>query len=188
VRKDYCNWGNDCFNCKYVTMSAYEVPCLECGADVSKWEPASKIPKIKAKLMSTTDPQFLPSRKYPKDGGADLRARIDQPQRVYPHVMYKIPVGCAVEIPEGYVGLIQPRSGASTEGKLAITGVIDSAYRGEMCVNVFYLLDEGYITIQPFERIAQLVVVPVYIAEFVLVNELSESDRGSKGFGSSGRM
>jgi len=142
---------------------------------------------IPTKLINTTDPQFLPSRKYPNDGGADLRARLDQPKRVYPHEIMKVPTGIAVEIPEGHVGLIQPRSGASSEGKLVITGTIDSNYRGEMLMTVANINDECYVVIQPLERMAQLVVVPVYLAEFELVDELSESDRGSKGFGSSGK-
>jgi len=175
-----------CDNCRYDHLSDREEPCSKCidyDAANDFWERRT----IPAKLMNTTDPQFLPSRKYPNDGGADLRARLDHPMRVYPHEIVKIPTGIAVEIPEGHVGLIQPRSGASSEGKLVITGTIDSNYRGEMLMTVANINDEGYVMIQPFERIAQLVVVPVYIAEFELVDELSESDRGAKGFGSSGK-
>ena len=175
----------NCSNCKYVELTNEDLPCRVCRGELDNWEP--KPFKIKAKLMNTDDLQFLPTRKYPDDGGADLRARLEHPRRIYSHEILKVPTGIAVEIPEGHVGLIQPRSGASSEGKLVITGTIDSNYRGEMLMTVANINDEGYVVIQPFERIAQLVVVPVYIAEFVLADELSESDRGAKGFGSSGK-
>jgi len=142
---------------------------------------------IPAKLINTDNPQFLPTRKYPKDAGADLRARIPQTIVVQPGQTVKIPSGIGVEIPEGYVGLIQPRSGASSEGKLVITGTIDSNYRGEMSMNVLNPLD-SYVVINPQERLAQLVILPYLVAEFEQVDELGESDRGAKGFGSSGRF
>lgn len=143
--------------------------------------------KVKVKLIGTTDQKFLPCRKYPGDAGADLRARIDHPMRIHPHVLCKIPTGVAVEIPRGYAGLIQPRSGASSEGKLVITGTVDSGFRGEMLMTVVNINDDGYFVIQPGERLAQLVIVPVYLAEFELVDELSETDRGANGFGSTGK-
>ena len=144
--------------------------------------------QIKVKLMNTTGEKFLPQRKYSNDGGADLRARIDKPIRLYPQTVVKVPTGCAVEIPSGYVGLIQPRSGASSVGKLVITGTIDSSFRGEMLMSVINPLDNGYVEVEPGERLGQLVIVPVLLAEFKLVDELGETDRGIKGFGSSGKF
>jgi len=142
---------------------------------------------IPTKLMGTTDPIFLPYRKHANDAGADLRARIEQPIRLHPGQLYKVPSGVAVEIPHGYVGLLQPRSGASSEGKLVITGTIDSGYVGEMSMNIFNPLDSNYVVINPKERIAQLVVVPYLQTEFVQVDELGESERGIQGFGSTGK-
>jgi len=175
-----------CVNCKYVDTQT----CYQCAPLYKCWAPKTEaaIPVIPTKLINTTDPIFLPQRKYSNDGGADLRARIDKPIRLYPQTIVKIPTGCAVEIPSGYVGLIQPRSGASSVGKLVITGTIDSSFRGEMLMSVINPLDNGYVTIEPGERLAQLVVVPVYLAEFKLVDELGETDRGIKGFGSSGKF
>jgi len=144
--------------------------------------------KIPTKLMHTTDPIFLPFRKHANDAGADLRARIEQPIRLHPGQLYKIPSGVGVAIPEGYVGLLQPRSGASSEGKLVITGTIDSNYRGEMSMNVFNPIDSNYVVVNPKERIAQIIVVPYLQTEFVQVDELGESDRGTAGFGSTGKM
>jgi len=142
--------------------------------------------KIKTKLINTTDPQFLPTRKYSNDAGADLRARINGTFAIYPGEICKIPTGVAVEIPAGYVGMIQPRSGASSEGKVAITGTIDHGFTGEMSINLINL-SRCAITISPGERLAQLVIVPCFIAEFERVEELEESERGSSGFGSSGK-
>ena len=175
-----------CVNCKYVDTQV----CYQCAPLYKCWVPRTETatPVIPAKLMHTTDPIFLPQRKYPSDGGADLRARIDKPIRLYPQNIVKIPTGCAVEIPSGYVGLIQPRSGASSVGKLVITGTIDSSYRGEMLMSVINPLDNGYVEIEPGERLGQLVIVPVLLAEFKLVDELGETDRGIKGFGSSGKF
>ena len=144
--------------------------------------------KIKAKLVNTTDPQFLPSRKYPDDAGADLRARIDSPIRLYVQDVVKVPTGVAVEIPNGCAGFIQPRSGASLKGKVAITGTIDPNYRGELCITAYNPKDTGYVMIDPGERLAQLIVVPVFVAEFEVVDELSQTDRGENGFGSTGRV
>jgi len=142
---------------------------------------------IPTKLMHTNDPIFLPYRKHVNDAGADLRARIDSSIRLHSGQITKIPTGIAISIPEGYVGIIQPRSGASSEGKLVITGTIDSGYVGEMSMSVFNPVDSNYVVIQAKERIAQLVVVPYLQAEFVQVDELGKGDRGTEGFGSTGR-
>ncbi len=143
--------------------------------------------KIKTKLINTTNPQFLPSRKYPNDAGADLRARIDQQIILHPEKNVKIPTGVALEIPEGFVGDVRPRSGAAIEGKLTISGTIDSNYRGEIHLNVLNVSGKT-LTIKPGERLAQLVILPYLATGFELVEELSKTDRGVKGFGSTGRI
>ena len=143
--------------------------------------------KIKAKLMNTENPIFMPSRKYADDAGADLRARIDQTILLHPERMAKIPTGVSVEIPAGYVGDVRPRSGAAIEGKMTTYGTIDSNYRGEIHLNIVNVTDRT-LTIEPGERLAQLVILPYLVSEFELAEELSESERGQSGFGSTGRF
>jgi len=169
--------------------SDYNQTCVECDISIySNWKPGSVLRlNIPTKLMNTTDPIFLPFRKHTNDAGADLRARIDSSVLLHSGHMVKIPTGIAISIPHGYVGLIQPRSGASSEGKLVITGTIDSGFTGEMSMNVLNPLDSNYVVINPKERIAQLVVVPYLQTEFVQVDELVESERGTNGFGSTGK-
>jgi|GEM_PF-626717 deoxyuridine 5''-triphosphate nucleotidohydrolase (dut) len=190
--------GKYCEGCEHEEKQRNMEPCKECltpcstykkpGTWISeKFKEGSQV-KILTKLINTTDPIFIPTRKYPDDGGADLRARIEHPITLFPHEIWKIPTGVAVEIPKGYVGLIQPRSGASSQGKLVITGTIDSSYRGEMVMSVLNPLGINSVKIEPEERLGQLVIIPCLLAEFEQVNELSKSDRGEKGFGSSGKF
>lgn len=176
-----------CDNCLFTKISLHREPCVECHGDFTEWrERGIGFAIVPTKLTNTTDSIFLPYRKHANDAGADLRARIEQPIRLHPGEIRRIPTGIGISIPEGYVGLIQPRSGASGEGKLVITGTIDAGYTGEMSMNVLNPLDSNYVVINPKERIAQLVIVPYLKAGFEQVDELPESDRGTNGFGSSG--
>ncbi len=100
-----------------------------------------------------------------------------------------VPTGVAVAIPEGYAGLVTPRSGLAARHGLGVAngpGLVDAGYRGELCV---ILINHGPepVEISRGERIAQLVVVPVAAPEFVEVTELPPSSRGTGGFGSTGR-
>jgi dUTP pyrophosphatase len=133
---------------------------------------------IKAKLINTTDPIFLPCRKNPKDAGADLRARIPHNISLTPGQLAKLPTGIGMEIPEGHVGVVSARSGATTEGKVTLIRIIDSGYRGEICLNVINM-DKRLVEIVPTERLAQIVIIPCYLAEFIQVEELAESERGT---------
>lgn len=142
---------------------------------------------VNYKLINTDHPVFEPSRKYPDDAGADLRARIDQPILLHPEKTVKIPTGVAVEISEGFVGDVRPRSGAAVDGKLTISGTIDANYRGEIHLVVVNVTDKT-VVIEPYERLAQLVILPCLTACFSRVDELSETDRGADGFGSTGRF
>ena len=142
---------------------------------------------INYKLVNTHDPVYEPTRKHPGDAGADLRARIDHPLILHPESIVKIPTGVAVEIPPNHVGLVFPRSGASSEGKVALIGTIDSGYRGEIFMSISNIIDKTLV-IEPNERLAQLVIFPCYIARFFKVDELSGSDRGVDGFGSTGKF
>jgi dUTP pyrophosphatase len=121
--------------------------------------------------------------------GMDLHAALDQPMRVPPGVAVAVPTGLAMAIPRGYEGQVRPRSGLARKHAVTLTnspGTIDSDFRGECMV---LLINHGRepFTIQHGDRIAQLVIAPVSQAELVEVAELSETQRGSGGFGSTGR-
>lgn len=123
--------------------------------------------------------------------GADLYALLEEPIEIAPGKTALIRTGLKMEIPEGYAGLIYARSGLATKKGLAPAnkvGVIDSDYRGEVMVA---LLNHSEIpqTVEPFERIAQLVITPFLKVNYVdSAEELSETKRGEGGFGSTGRI
>lgn len=131
----------------------------------------------------------LPRRASRGSAGVDLQAMIDAPITLEPQKLYRVPTGIAMELPEGYVGLVYARSGLGVKHGIALgngVGVIDSDYRGEIQVGLCNLSDTPY-TIQPKDRIAQLVIAPVPPVEYVWADELSDTVRGEGGFGSSGR-
>lgn len=131
----------------------------------------------------------LPRRASRGSAGVDLQAMIDAPITLEPQKLYRVPTGIAMELPEGYVGLVYARSGLGVKHGIALgngVGVIDSDYRGEIQVGLCNLSDTPY-TIQPKDRIAQLVIAPVPPVEYVWADELSDTARGEGGFGSSGR-
>ena len=134
---------------------------------------------MKIKLL---DPECKPYRKYDTDAGIDLRAR--ESCIIYPGEAVKIPAGICVEIPTGHVGDISPRSSVSLQG-LAIQGKVDSGYTGEVGIIAINCVNKA-IKITKGDRIAQLVVLPVEIGDMEIVEELPESERGGKGFGSTG--
>ncbi len=120
--------------------------------------------------------------------GADLYACIDEDMVVNPRQTAIIPTGIALELPVGYAGLVYARSGLATKKGLAPAnkvGVIDCDYRGEVKVSL-HNHSETPQTVSPGERVAQLVITPYITAEFVLTDELSDTARGSGGFGSTG--
>jgi dUTP pyrophosphatase len=129
---------------------------------------------------------IIPTYAHPGDAGADLYAV--ESYLITPGRRVLIPTGIAIAIPEGYVGLIHPRSGLAWKQGLTVTnapGTIDSGYRGEILVNVINL---GQLTIEveKGDRIAQLVFQEVCTGEFFEVADLDEAVRGDNGFGSTG--
>ena len=131
----------------------------------------------------------LPTYGTPYSAGADLYACLEAPVTLQPQETKKIPTGLAMELPLGWVGLIYARSGLATKRDLAPAnkvGVIDCDYRGELLIS---LHNHGSVpqTIEPGERIAQLVITPYLTAQFVETDQLSETVRGEGGFGSTGR-
>ena len=99
-----------------------------------------------------------------------------------------MPTGLAVAIPEGYAGFVQPRSGLAAKHGISIVntpGLVDSGYRGELLINLLNTDPRETFVVEPGMRIAQLVVVPIPEVGVVVVDELPDSERGVRGFGSS---
>lgn len=123
----------------------------------------------------------------PGDAGLDLRVNSPCPIFILPNEIFPVPTGIAVEIPEGHVGLLVPRSSlGKKELMLANTvGVIDSGYRGEI-VAMVRNIGQWTAVLERQERIVQLVIVPFKQVEIEVVDALSETERGTGGFGSTG--
>lgn len=132
----------------------------------------------------------FPSRATAGSAGLDLRACLDEPVTIAPRQLARIPTGVAIALPgPEYAALIFARSGLGVKHGISLSngvGVIDSDYRGELQVGLTNLSDTPY-TIQPGDRIAQLVVTPVAVPELEIVTELEDTGRGAGGFGSTGR-
>lgn len=129
----------------------------------------------------------LPRLAHPGDAGADLTAV--ETVRLPPGARAAVPTGLAVAIPDGWVGLVHPRSGLARRHGITVAnapGTIDAGYRGEIQV-LLVNLGDGTVTIEVGDRIAQLLIQQVARPRFVEVDELDETDRGVGGFGSSGR-
>ena len=142
--------------------------------------------KIRLKLIRKTSQ--APFYATADAAGADVFADIDEEIAISPHSSALIPAGFAIEIPSGFAGFVYPRSGISLKKGLAPAnkvGVIDSDYRGEVMVSLHNHSDKT-ASVAPGERIAQLVIAPVFTPGFEIVTELSVTDRGSGGFGSTG--
>src|ERR1044071_1449609 len=134
------------------------------------------------------DDATLPSRAHEGDAGLDLYA--SESAHIGPGERWSVGTGVAVEIPAGHAGLILPRSGLAKKNGIALVnspGLIDSGYRGEIRVLLLNTDPADLFRIAPGDRIAQLVVTPIVLAEPVEREALAESARGEGGFGSSGR-
>lgn len=122
--------------------------------------------------------------------GLDLRACIDQSITLQPGATDLLPTGLAIYLEDpNYAAMILPRSGLGHKHGIVLgnlIGLIDSDYQGELMISCWNRSDTAF-EIQPLDRIAQLVIVPVLQADFVWVDEFAASDRGDKGFGSTGR-
>ncbi len=144
----------------------------------------NKIPVKKLKANA-----ILPTYGSAEAAGADLYACLEEPVQIAPGKTCFIPTGVAMELPVGYVGLAFARSGLACKQDLAPAnkvGVIDSDYRGEFMIA---LHNHGNVerSVTHGDRIAQLVIVPVFTPGFVEVDELNETSRGVGGFGSTGK-
>lgn len=142
---------------------------------------------IEVPVCRLRDDAVLPGRAYDGDAGVDLAAC--EGVVLAPGERATIPTGIAVEIPEGYAGFVQPRSGLAAKHGLTVVnspGLVDSGFRGEVLVVLLNTDREETFTIEPGMRIAQLVVLPVPHVYFLEVPALAESARGARGHGSSG--
>lgn len=146
---------------------------------------------VKVKLVRTIDGQadVIPSYATAGSAGMDLKACIEEPLMIEPGQIAKVPTGIAIQIPNKYVGgFVFPRSGLSSKHGISLincVGVIDSDYTGEIvCPVVNHGKAEFHIN--PGDRIAQLVFMPVCNASLIQVEELEKTERGSGGFGSTG--
>ena len=144
----------------------------------------NKIPVKKLKPNA-----ILPTYGSAEAAGADLYACLETPVQIEPGKTVFIPTGLAMEIPSGYAGLAYARSGLACKQDLAPAnkvGVIDSDYRGEFII-ALHNHGREVRTIAHGERIAQLVITPVFTPGFTEVSELSDTKRGAGGFGSTGK-
>lgn len=144
---------------------------------------------VKVKLLDTR--AKVPNYATPGAAAADLCAVLDEPLTLQPGQRELVPTGFAIELPNAEcVALVYARSGLATRHGITMAngvGVIDSDYRGEIKVSLANFSDQPY-TIQPGERIAQLCIAPVFQVSFLPVADLSDTQRGVGGFGSTGRL
>ena len=143
--------------------------------------------------LKVLDPRMaasLPSYATPGSAGLDLRACLDAPVLIEPGQTVLIPTGLAMHINDpGLAAMILPRSGLGHKHGIVLgnlVGLIDSDYQGPLMVSCWNRSTSAF-TVQPMERIAQLVIVPVVQASFRVVEEFDASERGGSGFGSTGR-
>jgi len=143
---------------------------------------------VELSVVKLRDEAVLPTRVHEGDAGLDLYAC--EPAHIGPGERWSVGTGVAVEIPEGHAGLILPRSGLARDHGITLPnspGLIDSGYRGELRVLLHNTDPAEIFMVEPGDRIAQLVISPVAIAEPIEAAALSDSARGDGGFGSSGR-
>ncbi|WP_418774085.1 dUTP diphosphatase [Hominenteromicrobium sp.] len=140
------------------------------------------------KLMCVREGAIIPKQATAGSAGYDLCACMDAPQTIEPGERCVFPSGLAAEIPAGTAGFVFTRSGLGIKKGIHVTngvGVIDSDYRGEIRIGLHNLSAEPY-TVQPGERIAQMIIMPYFAPVIEEVTSLTETDRGAGGFGSTG--
>ncbi len=143
---------------------------------------------MELRITRLNDTARVPSRAHDGDAGLDLHA--SEGATLGPGERASVATGVALEIPDGYAGLVLPRSGLAARHGIALVnspGLIDSGYRGEVRVLLLNTDRAETFTVEPGDRIAQLLVTPFAAAAPVEARELAASSRGSGGFGSSGR-
>ena len=127
---------------------------------------------------------YTPTRAHSADAGLDIYSR--ERKLVRAHDSECFDTGVHMEIPKGFVGFLKSKSGLNVKHGLTSEGVIDSGYTGSICVKLYNNSDEDYI-INGGDKISQLVILPIVLPDLEIVTELCKTDRGSNGFGSSGK-
>ncbi len=145
---------------------------------------------MQVKIKKLRKNAVVPTRGTAGSAGADLYACIDESVTINPGDLKMIPTGIAIALPDNScVAYLYARSGLGVKHGICLSngvGVIDSDYRGEICVGLCNVSNTPY-TVEPNERIAQMVISPVIIPELTLVKELEKTERGEGGFGSTGK-
>ncbi len=143
--------------------------------------------KIEVKCLAS-EGAVIPCYKTEGAAGADVCALINEPVTIAPGAFAMIPTGLFFEIPQGYEIQVRPRSGLAAKNGVTVLntpGTIDSDYRGELKIILINLGKEAFV-VNNGERIAQIIVSPVTLADFTITDSLSDTTRGEKGFGSTG--
>ena len=127
---------------------------------------------------------YLPERAHDLDAGYDLRS----PIRAYvpPYSSAVIDTGVHIEIPEGYVGMLKSKSGLNVKHDITNEGVIDSGYTGSICVKLYNHGQNAY-EVNKGDKISQLVIMPIFTPALEIVSHLDSTERGDRGFGSTGK-
>ena len=147
--------------------------------------------KIDVKILDPRIAEQLPAYATPGSAGLDLRACLDAPLTLAPNAWQLVPTGMAIHLADpAYAAMILPRSGLGHKHGIVLgnlVGLIDSDYQGQLMVSAWNRSSVAF-TIEPMERIAQLVIVPVVQAQFNIVQEFpAASERGEGGYGSTGK-
>jgi dUTP pyrophosphatase len=146
--------------------------------------------KVDIKILDERLKNNLPAYATPGSAGLDLRACLSEPLTLQPNAWQLIPVGIAMWLKDpNYAALILPRSGMGHKHGIVLgnlVGLIDSDYQGQLMVSAWNRSPTAF-TIEPLERIAQLVIVPVAQAQFNVVEEFPPTERGEGGYGSTGK-
>lgn len=147
--------------------------------------------KLQVKILDERMRSQMPSYATPGSAGLDLRACIDKTIEIAPGQTVLVPTGLSIFVADpGYAALILPRSGLGHKHGIVLgnlVGLIDSDYQGQLMVSAWNRGSSSF-KLEPMERLAQLVIVPVAQVEFDIVDEFSASERGAGGFGSTGRV
>jgi dUTP pyrophosphatase len=146
--------------------------------------------KIDVKIIDARMAEQLPAYATPGSAGLDLRACLNEPLTLQPNAWQLVPTGIAIYLQDpNFAAIILPRSGLGHKHGIVLgnlVGLIDSDYQGQLMVSAWNRSDTAF-TIEPMERIAQLVIVPVVQAQFNVVNDFPASERGEGGYGSTGK-
>ena len=145
--------------------------------------------KVDLKILDARIAERIPQYATAGSAGLDLRALLDEPVTIAPGETILVHTGIAIHVADpGYAALILPRSGLGHKKGIVLgnlVGLIDSDYQGELMISTWNRGNEPFV-LEPFERLAQLVIVPVVQAQFNVVDDFKASARGAGGFGSTG--